>query len=71
MAACERCWSEYSRRSLTNSRITYADVLREVEESGRVCTSEEQCGEIHLVLQWTDGRPDQCRCGKVVSKAKE
>lgn len=64
MAACERCWREFSRRSLTDSRITYRDVLREQEATGRVCTPEEQCGDLHIVIKWTD-RPDQCRCGKV------
>lgn len=68
MAACERCWSEFSRRSLFEPSLTYKDVIAERERSHGDCSMEEQCGEMHLVLEWKDGGR-RCRCGKVVERA--
>lgn len=67
MAACERCWAEFSRRQFGESHVTYDQVCREREESHGLCTPEEQCGEMHLVLDWKDGGR-RCRCGKVVER---
>lgn len=69
MTACERCWAEYTRRTwgLHNHGLTYADVVREREEEHGPCSPEEQCGEMHLVLDWQDGTR-HCRCGKVVKE---
>jgi hypothetical protein len=47
--------------------LNYSDVVAEVERSGRVCTPREQCGEMHLVLDWKDGGR-RCRCGDVVER---
>lgn len=63
MAACERCWREYSTRVIVDPDLTYSRVVVERERAGNVCTVEEQCGDLHLVLEFPDGR--HCRCGKV------
>lgn len=36
----------------------------------RDCTPEQQCGEMHLVMDWKDGSR-RCRCGKVVEREAE
>lgn len=42
-----------------------AENARLIEErKDNPCTPEQQCGEMHLLCDWTD-RPRQCRCGKV------
>ncbi len=65
MPACERCWSIYSRRVMYDEFLTYADVVAEEESERGPCSPEEQCGEMHLVLDFKDGSR-RCRCGKVV-----
>lgn len=67
MAACERCWAEFSRRSFDRPSLTYSDVVAQTEESGYVCTPREQCGDLHLVLDMKDGGR-RCRCGQVVER---
>lgn len=64
MPACEKCWADAARYSYESGRDR-VDIYRDLVEE-RDCTPEEQCGDMHLVLSWKDGRPDQCRCGKVV-----
>lgn len=65
MPACEKCWHEAGIRAAVGVRDK-VDIYRELVES-RDCTPEEQCGEMHLVLDWKDGSK-KCRCGKVVEK---
>jgi hypothetical protein len=49
-------------------RLTYQDVVRETEaRQGGPCSPLEQCGQMHLVLNWKDGGR-RCRCGAVVEK---
>ena len=68
MPACERCWSVYTSRQLGGYTGSYQDVVREEERyNGGPCSMEDQCGEMHLVLDWKDGSK-RCRCGKVVEK---
>ena len=66
MPACERWWAIYSRREST-SDVTYAQVVAEEEAQRGVCTPAEQCGDMHLVLDFKDGSR-RCRCGEVVEK---
>jgi hypothetical protein len=70
MAACERCWAEFSRRSLYEGSLTYSEVVAQTEASGRVCTPAEQCGDLHITLEMKDGGK-RCRCGMVVERAAE
>jgi len=67
MAACERCWSIYSRRAAWDDDLTYSEVVAEEERRRGVCSPEEQCGDMHLVLDLKDGSR-RCRCGEVVEK---
>jgi len=68
MPACERCWSIYSRRSMFNDDLTYGEVVVDEEKrNGGPCSPEEQCGDMHLVLDFKDGSR-RCRCGHVVEK---
>lgn len=62
MAACEKCWAEYSFRVMCGERVEYQDVLREREAAGKGCTPAEQCGDLHVTI---DGR---CRCGHVTPR---
>lgn len=56
MAACERCWSEARMRG-----IDYYEVMAEKQApGGRICTPEEQCGDLHVLCVDGDTR---CRCG--------
>lgn len=59
MAACEKCWSDANRRCPSDAPAEYRRLLEESRDSP--CTPEEQCGEMHLVLEWTDSAP-MCRC---------
>lgn len=68
MPACERCWSEYKWRLETDGLVTYRRVVEERDKVGG-CTPEEQCGEMHLLVDWTD-RPRQCRCGKRLEESE-
>jgi hypothetical protein len=47
MACCEKCWFEARRRAMFGGGSIhdhYYKVMREVQESGEVCTPEEQAG---------------------------
>jgi hypothetical protein len=63
MPACEKCWADAhfaaALRGVDQSKV-YRELVAE-----RDCTPEEQCGEMHLVIEWDDREP-QCRCGKVI-----
>jgi len=67
MPVCERCWAIYSRREAIGYNVTYAQVVAEEEAQRGVCTPAEQCGDMHLVLDFKDGSR-RCRCGEVVEK---
>lgn len=68
MAACERCWAIYSLRQRSEPDLCYADVVADEERrNGGPCSPREQCGGIHLVLDWKDGGR-RCRCGEVVER---
>jgi len=69
MPACERCWAEYRRRLALGENITYSQVVAESDQRGG-CTADEQCGEMHLVLDWVDGTR-HCRCGAVIESCSE
>jgi len=62
MAACERCWAEYRARVFFGGEdsLTYSEVVAERDRRGG-CTPEEQCGEMHIVIN------ESCRCGKVTA----
>lgn len=48
MASCEKCWSEASRRALLEGGSVsdhYYRVMKEVEDSGNVCTPRERAGQ--------------------------
>lgn len=62
MPACEKCWAD-SHSSMGDQPAEYRRLIEERRDNP--CTPEQQCGEMHLVLEWKDGRPPQCRCGKV------
>lgn len=64
MPACERCWSIYQSRG---ESVPYSQIVAEEEKYRGVCSPEEQCGDMHLVLDFKDGSR-RCRCGKVVEK---
>jgi len=64
MAACEKCWADAFRRAYGSGRCQTDEYQELIEErKDNPCTPEEQCGEMHLVLEYKDGRK-QCRCGK-------
>ena len=64
MASCEKCWSDAGFLAF-NSNVDQATIYRSLVEErakeGHVCTPAEQCGEMHLVLEWQDSEP-MCRC---------
>lgn len=67
MASCEKCWSDanfLAFNSNVDQATIYRSLIEEREKEGRVCTPEQQCGEMHLVLDMKDGTR-RCRCGKV------
>lgn len=65
MAGCEKCWRDAGRRAWSRQSDKVEEYHRLLEERrDNPCTPEEQCGELHVVLQWRDGRPDQCCCRK-------
>lgn len=64
MPACERCWRIYMSQGET---VPYSKVVAEQEQLYGPCTPEEQCGEVHLVLDMKDGGR-RCRCGQVVER---
>lgn len=64
MAACEKCWSDAFLLAFNSNRdqsTIYRSLVEEREKEGRSCTPEQQCGEMHLVLEWKDSEP-MCRC---------
>lgn len=64
MPVCERCWAEYQyRQRFEDVSLTYSEVVAQREAEHGACSPEEQCGEMHLVLDWKDGGR-RCRCGK-------
>ena len=67
MAGCEKCWSDAGRIAFSSGRDK-VEVYHELVAAREAtpCTDEEQCGEMHLVLDWKDGTK-HCRCGKVVA----
>lgn len=68
MATCEKCWAD-SHRIAATSGEAQADVYRRLlAERPESCTLEEQCGDLHLALEWKDGGR-RCRCGEVVGRA--
>lgn len=51
MASCEKCYSEARRRAMIEGgdvTMHYYRVMKETEDSGRVCTPREKAG------QWWD-----------------
>lgn len=67
MTACERCWSDYRMRSLFEPNLTYSEVVAQNEAARGACSPAEQCGEMHLILEWKDGGR-RCRCGERVER---
>ena len=66
MATCEKCWSD----ARTEARLTSGDHVQIYhrlldERSATPCSPAEQCGDLHIVLEFVDGSR-RCRCGKVV-----
>lgn len=66
MAGCERCWNEAGIRAMSrmgDKVEIYHEILADRDRRGLVCTPEEQCGDLHVVLEWKDGST-RCMCGK-------
>ena len=64
MAACEKCWSDAYFLAFNSNKSQaeiYGSLVEEREKEGRACSPAEQCGEMHLVLEWKDSEP-MCRC---------
>ena len=48
MPMCEKCWGKAylrSRYAGESQAECYHDILKEVEESGKLCTPQEQAGD--------------------------
>ena len=48
MASCEKCWGKaYTRARATGKSQAecYQEILKEVDDSGKLCTPEEQAGD--------------------------
>lgn len=69
MAGCEKCWSDAGRREHRGTSKTKTDHYHDLleERTANPCTPEEQCGEMHIVLDWKDGGK-RCVCGEVVER---
>lgn len=65
MAACELCWAIYQERQLHGWRYTYGDVLAEFDGKH---TPEEQCGDMHTLIEVNGVK--RCRCGKRVGPSE-
>ena len=66
MPGCEKCWHDaHVIADAIGGSVAdeYARLINQRREAP--CTPEEQCGEMHLLLDWMD-RPRQCLCGKRV-----
>lgn len=66
MPACQKCWGDAGYVSMTRGTSKaeeYGKLIDERKDSP--CTPEEQCGEMHIVIQWVVGS-NRCICGKVV-----
>jgi hypothetical protein len=64
MPACEKCWSDaafLAFNSNADQATIYASLVNEREKTGNPCTPEQQCGELHVVVEWADSEP-MCRC---------
>ena len=64
MAACEKCWNDAYNKSYgshTDQATEYQKLIKERKDTP--CSPEEQCGEMHLILEYKDGTK-HCRCGK-------
>jgi acetyl esterase/lipase len=54
--ACEKCWSDASMLAFLSNGVTPVEYDKLLERRhGKPCTPEEQCGELHLILDWKDG----------------
>ena len=68
MAVCEKCWWDaYAKARDGNGEHhdAYVYLLR-MRDPG--CSPEDQCGDLHLVLDMLDGGR-RCRCNLVVERA--
>lgn len=64
MATCEKCWSDANRDvAILGVELVerYGEFLFERKDSP--CSPEEQCGEIHCIIHWSDGTV-HCVCGE-------
>jgi hypothetical protein len=64
MPACEKCWADAAQAVAERggSQVDhYHQLIRDRGPGG--CTPREQCGEMHLLLQFMDGST-HCRCGE-------
>lgn len=59
MAACEKCWRDAHRGPQFSVAEEYERLIEARKDNP--CTPAEQCGEMHIVLEWTDSEP-MCRC---------
>ncbi len=71
MAACEKCWSDAFMASMNDPSVDQVEHYHRLlkERKDNPCTSEEQCGEMHLILDHKDGSK-RCRCGKHAGERK-
>ncbi|KKN46316.1 hypothetical protein LCGC14_0674330 [marine sediment metagenome] len=61
MPGCEKCWWDSDLKARTSGRDRF-EILNELIDA-RDCTPEEQCGELHVVIDWKDGTR-HCVCGE-------
>lgn len=48
MASCEKCWGKAFRRSMETGKCQaecYHEILKEVDETGIICTPKERAGQ--------------------------
>lgn len=63
MSACERCWRDAGLDAALHGGDKVDHYHRLLEERrDSPCTPEEQCGELHAVIEWKDGTR-RCCCG--------
>lgn len=63
MVGCEKCWDD------SNGDATVYEALL-LTRARNPCTVFEQCGDIHVQLDWKDSRTRQCRCGRQVGSQR-
>jgi len=63
MATCEKCWGDAYMKSIGSGIGQTEEYHKLIKENS--CTPKEQCGEMHLVLEFKNGE-EKCRCGKVI-----